>query len=189
MLRAFVAVEIPPELAAALGALQAELAARRVRARWVAPGNIHLTLKFLGRVPAGHAAAILAALAGAARPVAPFALRAAGVGVFPDLRRPRVLWAGVAGETAALAGLHQRVEEALAALAFPREARRFRGHLTIGRFPEGAAAGVPAEALKQHAHTLFGELPVRELVLFQSDLQPKGPVYTALGRAPLAGAP
>lgn len=187
MVRAFVAVELPAELGAALAALQTELAERRVRARWTAPGSIHLTLKFLGAIPAGHAAAVAAALGAAAGPVAPFTLRAAGLGVFPDLGRPRVIWVGVGGETAPLLGLFRRVEEALAALAFPREGRPFRGHLTIGRFPERAAAGVSAETLKRYARAEFGEFAVRELVLFRSDLKPEGAVYTALARAPLGG--
>jgi 2'-5' RNA ligase len=188
MLRAFVAAEIPEDLRRAFGALQADLNRQGLRARWVAPGSIHLTLKFLGQIPAGHVAGLTAALAAAAGGVEGFALRAAGLGVFPDIRRPRIIWAGTTGATAELAALQKRVEDTLAALAFPREGRAFRGHLTIGRFPEKPVHRVPADVLKSYASAVFGDFQVRELVLFQSDLQPHGPVYTALARARLAGA-
>jgi RNA 2',3'-cyclic 3'-phosphodiesterase len=187
MLRAFVAAEIPEDLGRALGALQADLSQRGFRARWVEPRDIHLTLKFLGQIPAGHVEGLAAALQVAGGGLKGFALRAAGLGVFPDIRRPRIVWVGMAGATAELAALQQRVEDTLAAIAFPKEGRAFRGHLTIGRFPEKPAHRVPADVLKSYASAVFGDFQVRELVLFQSDLQPRGPVYKALARARLAG--
>jgi RNA 2',3'-cyclic 3'-phosphodiesterase len=186
MLRAFVAVESPTPLREALRAVQSELVGLGVRVRWTAPERIHLTLKFLGEVPVGHVASLAQALTAAARGHAPFALDAAGLGVFPGLRRPRVIWVGLADRGGLLARLQADVEKRLAALGFPAETQRFRGHLTVGRFREGSPPGPLAEALARWAGRAVGCLEVREIVLFQSLLRPEGPEYTPLARAPLA---
>jgi 2'-5' RNA ligase len=185
LLRAFVAVEISGEVRAALEAVQSHLKQRRLRARWVRPGGMHLTLKFLGDIPAGQVAGVADALQAAARGHAAFSLTAAGVGVFPGLRRPRVIWAGLSGGTGRLSDLQRSVEERLAALGFPREDRPFHAHLTIGRCSEAVASDLMAEALNSFAAKGFGEFDVREIVLFQSTLEPAGPVYTALARVRL----
>lgn len=185
MLRAFVAVELPGPVRAALQEIQAGLKRIGIRARWVAPEKIHLTLKFLGSVPAGHVESIGRMLTAAARDRAPVSLTAVGVGVFPGLRRPRVIWVGVADRHNALGALQQEIDTRLSALGFPAEAARFRGHLTIGRFAAGGSTGPLAEALKQFAGQAAGSFEVREVVLFRSDLRPEGPLYTPLVRAPL----
>ena len=183
-LRAFVAVELPQDLLTALEAVQTELR-QRLRARWVRPGSMHLTLKFLGDIPAAQVASVAAAVQAATGGHTRFSLAATGIGVFPSLRRPRVIWAGFSGQTGLLSDLQRSLEESLAALGFPPEERPFRGHLTIGRFSEPVDPGRMAEVVNSFDARVFGELAVRELVLFQSDLQPKGPVYTALARAQL----
>jgi len=184
LLRTFVAVEIPGEVRAALAAVQSHLKHLQVRARWVRPQGMHLTLKFLGDVPADRIPRAADALQLAAGGHAAFSLTAAGIGVFPALRRPRVIWAGFSGGTGPLAGLQAGVEENLAAAGFPREDRPFRAHLTIGRCSEAAPA-VMGEAVKSFAGECFGGFDVSEIVLFQSDLKPDGAVYTALARAKL----
>jgi 2'-5' RNA ligase len=185
MLRAFVAVEIPEDVRAALKAVQLRLRQFSVRARWVRSESLHLTLKFLGDIPAKQIPAISDVLHGAVRERTVFNLTAAGIGVFPGLRRPRIIWAGLSGKTALLADLQANVEDGLSALGFPREKRPFGGHLTIGRISEPDPAERLPEALKALAADTFGEFAVRELVLFRSELKPSGPVYTALIRAKL----
>lgn len=188
VLRAFVAVELPAEILKALAAVQAEMRRGGVRARWARPENLHLTLKFIGDLPADRVADAANALRSAAAGHDPFRLTAAGIGVFPGACRPRVLWAGLSGAIAALEGLQRELDDRLAAFGFEREARGFHGHLTLGRFGAGARGGAIADVMSAHATQPFGSFDVRELVLFQSDLMPGGPVYTALARAPLRGA-
>jgi len=183
-LRAFVAVEIPHDVLAALESVQAELK-RRLRARWVRPGSMHLTLKFLGDIPADRVASVADAAQAAAGGHSGFSLTASGLGVFPSIRRPRVIWSGFSGQTGLLLDLQRSLEERLVALGFPQEDRPFRAHLTLGRFSEPAEPGLMAEVVKSYDGRTFGEIAVKELVLFQSDLQPKGSVYTALARARL----
>lgn len=185
LLRTFVAVETSEEVRSALETVQASLRRQRVRARWVRSAGMHLTLKFLGEIPADQVPRATDALRRAADGQAGFSLTVAGIGVFPDLRRPRVVWAGLSGGIAPLAALQIRVEEALAAVGFPREARPFRAHLTIGRCSEPAAPEAMAEAVRTLSGRCFGEFEVREIVLFQSELKPEGAVHTALARAGL----
>jgi RNA 2',3'-cyclic 3'-phosphodiesterase len=184
-LRTFVAVEIPGDLLKALETVQSELRRRGMRARWTRPESMHLTLKFLGNIPADHVAGVTDALQSAAAGHAAFRLTAAGIGVFPGVRRPRVVWAGLSGATAALARLQRELDDSLAAVGFAREERGFHGHLTLGRFAEGVDGGLIAEGVAFYASATFGDFEVCELVLFQSDLQPRGPVYRALARAKL----
>jgi 2'-5' RNA ligase len=187
LLRAFVAVEIPKDVLAALETVQSDLR-RRLRARWVRPGSMHLTLKFLGDIPAGRVASVADAVQAAAGGHSGFRLSVCGLGAFPSIRRPRVIWAGFSGPAGPLVELQRSLEERLTALGFPKEQRPFRGHLTIGRFSEPVDAGRMAEVVNPYESRSFGEFAVKELVLFQSDLQPEGPVYTALARARLKEA-
>jgi len=186
-LRAFVATELPADLLKALAAVQAELGQRGLRARWTRPGNLHLTLKFLGDIPADRVPIVAMALRAAAAEHDVFELMAEGIDVFPGMRRPRVLWAGLSGAIAALEGLQREVDDRLAASGFEREPRSFHGHLTLGRFGEGALGGALADGMSAYSTQRFGSFAVREVVLFQSDLQPGGAVYTALARALLRG--
>jgi 2'-5' RNA ligase len=183
-LRAFVAVEIPQGVLAAIESVQAELR-RRLRARWVRPGSMHLTLKFLRDIPADRVASVAAAVQAAAGGHTGFNLTVSGIGVFPSMRRPRVIWSGFSGQTALLSDLQRGLEGSLASLGFPSEERPFRAHLTLGRFPEAPKPELIAEVVNSFNDRAFGEFAVEELILFQSDLQPKGPVYKALARARL----
>jgi 2'-5' RNA ligase len=187
-LRAFVAIEIPAELLQALVRVQADLKTRGVRARWTRTENLHLTLKFMGATPKDRVEGVVTALRAAAAALDAFTLTAAGIGVFPNPHRPRVLWAGLSGATDALERLQASLDHELEAIGIPREGRAFHGHLTLGRFSEGAGGGEIAAAIGAYASERFGSFEVGEMVLFQSDLRPQGPVYTVLARAPLGSA-
>jgi 2'-5' RNA ligase len=184
-LRAFIAAELPDPVRIALGRVQADLAAAGVHARWVRPEGIHLTLRFLGQVPPEAAARAAEGLTDAVAGQPAFDLSMGGLGVFPGPRRPRVVWAGLGGDIAALEALHRRVERALGARGFQPEGRPFRAHMTLGRFGEAGAPGPVAAALASTAVPDAGPFAVRELVLFKSDLRPGGAVYTPLARAAL----
>ncbi len=185
MLRVFVAVVVPDVVRSALSSVQDDLRRRNVRARWVRPESIHLTLKFLGAIPVGHVPSVCGAMQTAVASHARFGTVVSGIGVFPSLRQPRVLWAGVSDRAKALATLRKDLDAQLAVLGFPKEDRPFRGHLTIGRFRAGADPGLSAAVLEGFRDAPFGDLEVRELTLFQSELKPGGPVYSVLGRAEL----
>ena len=179
MIRAFVAIEIAPEIIARISAVIDELAPRIAGIRWVGAGNFHLTLKFLGNIDERQIDTIGAALAAALRPFPRLTINAKGLGVFPDPRRPRILWVGLVGSQLSL--LKAKVDSALTPLDFLPEERTFTPHLTIGRWRQGARAerALESELSKWREHE-FGATDVREVILFQSDLKPAGAIYRRL---------
>lgn len=189
-LRLFVAVESPPHVLDALEAVQRDLRAQLPdrAARWVRPEGIHLTLKFLGDVPAAQVDGVSAGLGAAAEGHHPFDLQVEELGVYPNPKRARVLWAGVTGELEPLRRLKDAVEERIAPLGYPTESRPFSPHLTLAR------AGRHASRPESEA---FGNLPgandvghlaawrVESVALIRSQLKPGGAVYTRLAEAAL----
>ena len=161
--------------------------------RWMRPDGIHLTLKFLGDVDAGMVEPLLNAIGRVATLTehSGFDLELTRLGMFPNAREPRVLWAGVGGDTAALDRLQQSVEETISALGFPPERRPFRPHLTIGRVRDQANAGDRANIGARVSEAALGKCPpwtVGELHLIQSNLTPTGAFYSSLGAAALASS-
>lgn len=188
-IRSFVAVELSAEIRSALGREIARLEAAGADVKWVEPGSLHLTLKFLGDVDRRAIPDVLRALGPAAAPVRPFDLEVSGVSFFPKPTKPRIVAAGIDPEGAeALEALALRVDEALAPLGFAREERAFKAHVTLGRARSPKGAGALADALLTSPGEPFGEQEVREVVLFMSELSRQGPTYTALGRARLGEA-
>ena len=185
-IRAFIAIELNDIVRDHLAALQQQLRQVDPTVSWARPEGMHLTLKFLGNVPEEQLPTLGDALEAVARQFAPFAVTVAGTGVFPNLRRPRVLWAGVQSADTPLAALAAAVDLAMAEHGFPREPRPFSPHLTLGRV-KGVYNPQLTPILEQHGDELFGEVHVTELVLFRSELAPQGARYTALRRVPLTG--
>jgi 2'-5' RNA ligase len=192
-IRAFIAIESSREVLDALVRLQARLRAGPggEAGRWVRSEGAHLTVKFLGDVPEERVAAIGQCLDAVCARYSAFALQVAGLGCFPNTRRPRVVWAGVHEETGALAALQRELESALETLGFPREQRPYAPHLTLARVREGAAS-VAVEALGQSvvaqqdkSSQVLAQMQVSGLTLFRSDLRPEGPLYTTLHHATL----
>ena len=191
-IRSFIAVKLNEE--AHLALRQAQSALRKKpggqAGKWVHPESIHLTLKFLGDVPATRIAEISEALKQACAGHGPFDLSLEGLGCFPNLRRPRVIWAGVGGDVRTLRRLQQDVEEAMNRLGYAPEERDFSPHLTLARVERNARPG-DVEAVGQEVQrTILGEiarLRVEHVYLMRSDLRPAGAVYTELAVADLQG--
>ncbi len=184
-LRTFIAIDLSAELRANLGGLQdrlrGELGSRSVR--WVQPQGIHLTLKFLGDTPQVQLDEIQRALARAAAAVEPFTILAEGVGCFPNVRQPRVVWVGLQEATGSLLRLRTAVENEVAPLGFPTEKRAFQPHLTLGRVQRDASPGEVRRVGQVVAATATGQLgpmAVSAVSHIKSDLRPTGAVYTTL---------
>ena len=180
-IRAFLAIEPSAEVLAAVGRLQEKLK-REISGSisWTRPQGNHLTLKFFGNVDLTDVDNISAAVKRQAATMPPLQLSIEKMGVFPDLRRPRVLWVGTRGDVEKLAVLQKRLEAEFATIGFPAENRPFRAHLTLGRIKDARSAAGVGEALKKHADFNAGEFQAAELILFQSQLSPKGATYTKL---------
>lgn len=185
--RAFVAVRLDEATGASLGAEIERLRGVVRDVAWVAPDNLHVTVKFLGEVaeallgPAGDALAPVAAAA------PPFDLVVDGLGAFPSAARARVVWAGTRDGSAALGRLAVAVDAALAPLGFAAEARPFTAHVTLGRVRVPRRVPALETALAAAPGGPYGTVRVERLSLMRSDLAPGGARYRELRRLPLAG--
>jgi 2'-5' RNA ligase len=177
-LRAFIAIDLPENVRSSLGEAQEVLKLQRFRVKWVRPQNIHLTLKFLGNTDAADIDKIVAAMALATKDCAVISLAVKGIGVFPDIRRPRVIWAGLSGQLEILQDIQQTLDGHLADLGFPKETRGFKAHLTLGRIK----GKIACDRLKATIVKLKGfeskPFVVNRIILFKSELRPSGAVYT-----------
>jgi 2'-5' RNA ligase len=185
-IRAFIAIELPDHIITAIRRVQESLKAHKFKVRWVKPENIHLTLKFLGDINPEDIARIDLAISQTVQGIAPISLSAGGSGVFPGIRRPRVVWVGISGEINQLKILQQTLDEQLEQIGFPREKRAFKGHLTLGRI-KGPIDPYRLNTALNTVNT-FSTQPfmVDRLYLFRSDLEPTGSIYTRLLSATLA---
>lgn len=186
--RAFVAIHLDAATRAALAsaALDLHAPAAGLPVAWVAPENFHVTLKFLGGVNEGRVPDVIQALHAAAAGHRALEMHVGGLGAFPSATRPRVLWAGIVGGGEALAVLAAAVDERLAALGFPREARAFAPHITLARVREPRRVPALADVLVAGSTRHFGRVAIDHVALMRSDLSPRGARYTALASVPLS---
>lgn len=186
-IRTFIASALPVETIDFATGLQNRLKQGGLSLKWVKPDNMHLTLKFLGDITPGQSCTVLEAMQIVGERHASLALTVQGMGVFPGIRKPRVLWIGLGGEIDQLGQLHTQLEDTLAESGFKKENRRFNAHLTIARISKPLDSGHLLDILQ--AEGRYSPIPfaMRELVLFKSDLRPQGAVYTPLGTVALKG--
>jgi 2'-5' RNA ligase len=189
--RLFVALEPPEAVRRRITALAAGIrraaGAAAGEVRWVADENVHLTIQFLGAVPEQRVDAVGEAIGAAADGARPVSLEVKGAGGFPNSRRPRVVWLGIAGDVQVLAAVAGDLGRRLASLGFPPEARPFAAHLTLGRARDSRGAPGLGGALAAAALDDGIAWRATELVLFESHLSPSGPRYESVLRAALRG--
>ena len=188
--RLFIAIELPEEVLKAIGRLQNDL--KKViparSARWTHPEGIHLTLKFLGDVPAEQVGELEAAIKEIGAAHRPLELQAGGLGCFPNLERPRVLWLGLGGDLVKLAALQEDVEKRIAPMGYPTEERGFNPHLTLARTARDASradAAAIGAAVSQHDQGQLAAWRVGSVSLMRSFLKPDGAVYEQVAEAVL----
>ena len=180
--RAFIAIELPTEIKLSLRELENRFKSRNYRAKWVAPESIHLTLKFLGGISVDSISDVTHVIEKAAAGTPYFRLAVSGLGVFPNLQRVQIVWAGVTGALDKLAQLQKRIDAGLESLGFIPESRPFTAHLTIARIRDGASPGERQSIGQLVAKTDFegGEFTVESVSLMKSQLMREGPIYSRL---------
>jgi len=180
-IRAFLAIEPPEDILQAISRLQEKLK-REVGGRisWTKPQGQHLTLKFFGDISSVDVKNICAAAKSRTTVAAALNLKIEKMGVFPDARRPRVIWCGVAGDGEKLATLQKQLDSDFAGIGFPKEDRPFLAHLTLGRIKDAHGLSGISEVLNKYGTFEAREFSCKELILFQSKLSPQGAVYTKL---------
>jgi 2'-5' RNA ligase len=175
-LRLFVAVAIPAPVLAALDDAIAPHRDLVPGARWAPLANQHVTLKFLGHVPAERSPAIEGVCAEVARTLQPADISVEGLGAFPNAKRARVLWAGIGDPVGLLTTMAARLDIGLQPLGFEPEDRDFTPHLTLARLKRPA----PVRALLEQVEFHSESFRLDALSLYLSKLSPKGARYEVL---------
>ncbi len=181
-LRTFIAIDVPPAVLDTIIRIQSRFKSLGLHASWVKPGNIHLTLKFLGETDPDRISGIQNRLTETLASFAPFRLSLGTVGVFPDTKNPRVLWVGLKDEQGTLKSLQTAIEQTLESVGFPIDQRPFAPHMTLARIksPKGKKElkdeldAVNREGIDPHP------FDAGEIHLYESQLTPKGSIYTVL---------
>ena len=177
--RCFVAIEISQPVQALLKPVQTHLQSEIRKASWTKPGNFHLTLKFLGDVPVEVIDAVGEAVRNVAATQAPFSIVFGGIGAFPKLHRPRVIWLGVKHGAETVTHLAKAVNRELKPLGFPID-NRFHPHLTLGRLRMPMNLQPLKNVLRKYDTIDGATVNVTEITVMQSQLQPNGAIYTPL---------
>jgi len=187
--RLFIAMAAPEAVRVEIEKARAEMcrALREARITWTRREQFHMTLKFLGDIEASRLGQLAVALRGACRGFGALDLRAEGVGCFPDLRRPRVIWVGVREEREQLIKLVRAVGNAVADFTMETREERFAGHVTLGRVkdlqrPESEELARTVNPITQRS---FGQWRADTIEIMRSELSPQGPRYTELLKIPL----
>jgi len=187
-IRAFLAIEPTEEVLRLVCRLQEKLKRELIgRISWTRPDGQHLTLKFFGDISVDDVDAIGRIVQGRLQTGGIFQLRIESLGVFPNAKKPRVLWCGTKGDVEKLAALQNQLEEDFTRIGFPKEDRPFRAHLTLGRIKDPQSVSGLDDALSRYAAFSAGEFSARDLILFQSHLTPHGAIYHKLVTFPLGG--
>ncbi len=191
VIRAFIAVDLPPDLRARLAQICDQLCDEmgQVPVRWVPPEKMHLTLKFLGDVSENNIDVLQDILRGETVDREPFAISLGGLGAFPKVRRPRVIWVGVEAPPE-LESLQRGIDKQTAKVGYPPDRRDFSPHITVGRVSRNASPAevrVIGDALNEANVGYLGVARVQAVHLYRSDLQPGGAVYHQLFSAELEG--
>jgi 2'-5' RNA ligase len=183
-IRSFIAIELPEEAKEGLARLRNGLERDEHKfVKWVNPGGIHLTLKFLGNIPSKRVAEVTEAIEEATQGISPFHLEISGLGAFPSLRQARVFWVGIGGEVDKLSRLQQNIDSALTVLGFVKEERSFVPHLTLARIRQGASPLERRSFGELVGSTIFEDkyhVEVEAVSLMRSQLTPAGAIYTCL---------
>jgi 2'-5' RNA ligase len=188
MIRSFLAFELPLEIKRTVKQVSEDVRRSKLNVKLLNVDNIHLTVVFMGNIKTEDIPAIEREIKRGCAGFDPFDISLKGLGLFPNARRPRVLWLGIECETERMSSLKTDLQERLRIYGVKEEKREFRPHLTLGRFRKSNRSSSPLEGIITRYKGL--ESPVftlKELVMFKSKLTPKGAEYTKLASWPLKG--
>ncbi|HSW63507.1 MAG TPA: RNA 2',3'-cyclic phosphodiesterase [Dissulfurispiraceae bacterium] len=183
-MRCFIAIDLSDEVRHAVADCIQQLKPLSRDIRWVPRDNLHLTLKFLGEISDAQAQEIGRALQEPAVSFTPFSLEVSGTGVFPNPRRPNILWIGIK-HSSELARLQCCAEQTALHFGFAPESRLFSPHLTIGRVKGLRGVDAALSHFRTFRNAFFGSICVHEIRLMQSILSPSGATYATVCRCQL----
>lgn len=178
-MRTFIAIPLAEDSHRLLEQLQNQLRAAAAEVRWTSTASIHLTLKFLGEIDPAVVGKTADRLRTESRALAPFTLSLGGLGAFPTIQNPRVVWCGVSGDIEQLGLLQHKVEQECTRLGFAPEERPFHPHLTLGRVRGRRNLHRLAECIKIGSDSASA-LTVSRFNIYKSTLTPRGAIYDIL---------
>jgi 2'-5' RNA ligase len=176
-MRTFIAVGISTEARGKITEIQGELKKGNPDVKWVEPENLHLTLKFLGEVSKDKLPGVIEKTRLVVSGISNFRVHLSGLGSFPNLKFPRVVWVGVSEGVGELKKLSQSIEENLSHLGFPKEKREFSAHLTIGRVRSPKGKEKLVKRIEELETSDAGEFSVDKVLLMESQLSSRGATY------------
>jgi RNA 2',3'-cyclic 3'-phosphodiesterase len=184
MIRSFLAIDFPKKEKEILAGYSEALHRIPSGIKWVSPHQMHLTLKFFGALTQETIDRVSLILSVLVSDFKKFELTLKGIGGFPNLYRPRVIWIGFGGETGTLINLQKKIDQALVPVGIPKEERAFKPHLTLGRNKASELNEPLYQGLAQWTEKETQPFSVEALILYRSDLKPTGAVYTRLAEFP-----
>lgn len=173
-------MELPATILKRIEGVQKDLKSSRADVRWVSPGNIHLTLKFFGTIEESIIESIIKSIEGPVQSTPPFFLKIQGMGAFPNLKNPRVIWMGFQEGKETIVAIQKQLEGEFEKIGFQPEDRPFHPHLTLGRMRSNRGKDELVRGMERYKEEEFGDFQIEKVILFKSDLRPTGPIYTPL---------
>ena len=187
-IRSFLAFDLPPEIRRTIARVSGELRQSSLDVRWVKVENIHLTMVFMGDIKTEDITPIGDVVQEVCLNFGPFDVALRGLGSFPNSRNPRVLWIGLDGDLERMSHFRDALQKQLKPFGIQEEKRKFKAHLTLGRFRKHKREGSQLDELILRYHDLSDPVfSLNELMMFRSDLKPGGAEYTKLELWPLSG--
>jgi 2'-5' RNA ligase len=185
ILRLFIAVPTTPRIKRRIGDIINKFKGYGADIKWVSEENLHTTLKFLGDTPAVKLDKINETLEKTLSVFETSRLRFRGIGAFPRMKNPKIIWVGSESVNAKLTAIASAIDEAMASLGFEKEGKRFKGHLTIGRVRSPKGIEELLKQIEKMKDTEIDSMKITEVHLVKSELLRTGPIYTTLKKFPL----
>lgn len=187
VIRSFLAFELHPEARHIIEGVSDYLRGSSINGKWVKPENVHLTVVFLGNIETTMIDAMKDEVKKVTDKTEPFSVCLKGIGCFPDIKRPRVLWIGLDGDIKRMSNLRKNLMKRLKPFGIKEEKRAFRPHLTLGRFKRfnQSLKNQLMEVFERYRDISSRDFVLKELTLFRSELKPDGAHYTRLYSFPL----
>ncbi|MDR4503434.1 MAG: RNA 2',3'-cyclic phosphodiesterase [Candidatus Scalindua sp.] len=178
--RLFVAIEIEKRIKERILELLENLKRTGADIRWVASENLHVTVKFIGDSDPVILPSLAKSLENVASGFNPFRIEIENFAVFPTAKKPRIVFVGLRDKENNLTKIFEAVETETEKFGIKRESRKYFGHITVGRTKTEKNIHKLIEILRTDSNHFFGQENVRHISLIQSELTPKGPIYTTI---------
>lgn len=185
LIRTFIAVDLPEEVKEGLKEIIEKYRGLN-GANWIKAEGAHITIKFIGEIGRDVVEGLAFEVENIVKGINPFNVRLEGMGVFPSISKPRVLWVGVRDEKFQLRNLHHMIDEEVRKVGIKREEKNYLPHLTIARM-KGTEEKDIKPILEEYNNKRLWEFQAKYITIFKSTLHPDGAIYQKLYEFPLGG--